>query len=298
MDVFAAIHYRKCQQIGVGQGLNSEVFLAADTHLGRTIAVKEIDRARIKGGGWNDYHREAKAMFAARHSSIVPVHYACLTASHVCLAMPYFSNGSLQDRIATGPVPLGIAYRIAQEALTGAAHIHAASFLHFDLKPSNILFSDTGEALISDFGQARLIGPAGTAPVPPLYRYGIPPEALATGAGLVESDVYQLGLTFYRTFNGDPFFKDQIPRLRLPLKEAVSRGRLPNRRRGFSRTYRLGSEGLSVARSEWILLNGITPRRSSRTPCHEWRLGLTGTRNSCLLGRLGGWLIAVTHPLM
>lgn len=231
MEVHSHIRYKKLRQIGVGQGMNSKVYVAEDLHLKRELAVKEIERSRIRPGGWDEYHREAQAMFACRHDHVVPIRYACLNASHVSLAMPYYSQGSLQDRIAAGPPPLGEAFRWADGILSALSQVHVAGLLHFDLKPSNVLFSDNDGPLIADFGQARLMNPSGVSPAPPMYRYGVPPEMYRTGVGSVESDLYLTGLTFYRMFNGNPYFELQRTRVRGSFQDEVAAGRFPNRKR-------------------------------------------------------------------
>lgn len=231
MEIYGAVTYRKVREIGVGQGRNSKVYLAEDPHLDRMVAVKEIDRTRIAPAGWDAYHQEARAMFVSRHDRVVPIHHACLTASHVALVMPHYPSGSLQDRTARGPLPLREAYRIADEILAGLYQVHVANVLHFDLKPSNVLFSEDGHPLIADFGQARMMDQTGVAPMPAMYRFGTPPEFFAGAVGTVESDVYQAGLTLYRMFNGDGAYQDQVRQLRLSVEEAIAKGRFPNRRR-------------------------------------------------------------------
>jgi serine/threonine protein kinase len=113
--------------------------------------------------------------------------------------------------------------------LGALSQIHVANLLHFDLKPSNILFSDTDVPMIADFGQARLIDPSGLAAAPKMYKWGIPPEVLTHHVGTVESDIYQAGLTLYRLFNGEPHFKLQCSRLTSSWAEAIEKGRLPDR---------------------------------------------------------------------
>ena len=231
MQVYAEIRYERIRQIGAGQGMNSEVFVARCLHLDREIAVKEIDVRRINPGGWDAYHQEARAIHASSHRNVVPILYACRTANLVCLAMPYFNNGSLHDRIDTAPLSLQDGYRVADGVLAALTQVHTSGFLHFDVKPSNILFSATHEPMIADFGQSRLIDPAtGIAAAPALYMYGAPPEALVGGVGTAESDVYQAGLTLYRMFNGNSMFDAQKPSAAQLLAEITS-GRFPNRRR-------------------------------------------------------------------
>ena len=96
MEVVAEIRYDRQHQIGAGEGLNSKVFMALDQQLGGQLIAKEIDKSRF--GNVTQYFEEAKAMFASAHQNVVPIQYACETASHVVLAMPYYANGSLNGR--------------------------------------------------------------------------------------------------------------------------------------------------------------------------------------------------------
>jgi serine/threonine protein kinase len=229
MKVVAEVQYEKVQQIGVGQGMNSEVFLANDPQLGGRVAVKEIAKANL-GNSVSDYFQEAKAMFATSHPNIVPIHYACQTPVHIALAMPYFPNGSLASRIDKDPLPIVELVRVAQGLLLGVAQIHRLGFIHFDLKPSNVLFDNSGAPLVADFGQSRRILPGGCVAVPPMYRYAIPPETLLSSTGSVLSDVYQAGLLLYRAVNGDKFYQAQLANLDIPaIRKLIIAGRLPNR---------------------------------------------------------------------
>lgn len=229
MKVHATICYEKLKPIGVGQGMNSEVFLVQDAQTGGQLAVKEVEKAKL-GTTPTDYYREAQAMFAACRSNVVEIQFACETPTHICLAMPYYKNGSLADRIEAGPLPLREAIRIGIGVLTGLAHVHTAGFVHFDIKPSNVLFSDTDVPLIADFGQTRSIGPSGLATVPPMYPFALPPEYFSHSAVSPASDVYQLGLTLYRVVNGDPYFNSQKPPATLVALEAKTlAGTFPDR---------------------------------------------------------------------
>ncbi len=226
MDIRAELTYTKKRQIGVGQGMNSEVFLAFDVQLAGEIAVKEIPKAL--GVSVQDYFREAQRMFAAEHPNVVRVNYACETASTVGLAMRYYRNGSLQDRIAISPLPLMEVIEIGQGILNGLGCIHRLNLVHFDVKPSNILFDDNGAPLLADFGQTRMIGPGGWAHRPGMYRDGIPPECYS-GAGLFQSDIYQVGLTLYRAVNGDVLFNRQRPTSDHDAQQMTLAGSFPDR---------------------------------------------------------------------
>jgi serine/threonine protein kinase len=228
MQVFGSISYTKLKQIGVGQGMNSEVYLADDPQLGGQVAAKEIDKTRFANPA--AYFGEAQAMFAVAHDNVVAVQYACETPKTISLVMPYFRNGSLADRIQDRPLQLSEIQRIAQGVLAGLAHIHLAGFIHFDVKPSNVLFSNTDRPMVADFGQSRAITPSGVVTVPPLYMVSQPPETVRTGVAASIADIYQVGLLMYRALNGDPFFISQVPPTPALLQAEISAGKFPNRK--------------------------------------------------------------------
>jgi serine/threonine protein kinase len=229
MKMLGEITYERQKQIGVGQGMNSTVWLAHDPQLGGAIAVKEIDKTKL-GNDVAAFFKEANAMFAADHPNVVPIRAAWQTNDLICLGMNYFQNGSLQDRMTTAPIGLRDALRVGHGILTGLGHIHSKDYIHFDIKPSNVLFADNGEPMIADFGQTRkFTSPTGIViPRPAMYAYGIPPECYH-GVGIVQSDIYQVGLTLYRALNGDPFFKAQVPATDAEIKTRTFAGGFPSR---------------------------------------------------------------------
>ncbi len=230
MQVLAEISYTKLKQIGVGQGMNSRVYLADDPQLGGQVAVKEIEKSHL-GNDPDRYFLEAEAMFRVAHDNVVPIQYACQTSTLISLAMPYYRNGSLSPRIRDRPLQLSEALRIAQGVLAGLARIHLVGYIHFDIKPSNVLFSNTDKPMVADFGQSRSISPTGVVTVPALYFSAHPPETITTGVATKLADIYQVGLLLYRALNGDDWFYTQIPPDRNVLMEKIEHGKFPDRNR-------------------------------------------------------------------
>lgn len=230
MEVLAAISYKKLAEIGKGEGRNSKVYLANEPQLGGQIAVKEIEKAQF-GNVPEDFFTEAQTMFHATHANVVPVQYACATDTTVSLAMPYYPNGSLGKRIADRPLQLSEVLRVAQGVLAGRARIHLAGFVHFDLKPSNVLFSDTNVPMVADFGQSRTMSAEGVATVTKLYYSAMPPELVQSNAGTIHADIYQAGVLLYRALNGDQFFRSQIPADGDALRAKIEKGKFPDRQR-------------------------------------------------------------------
>lgn len=237
MEIVTEVRYKRVKQIGVGQGKNSEVYLSDDPQLGGQIAVKEIPIAELSKQGIKDFFGEAKVMFAAQHpENVVPIRFAgeSKVNNTVCIAMPFFSRGSLQDRIKSNSLGILDSVKVGLQMLNGLQIIHNAGYLHFDLKPSNVLFSDRDQAMVSDFGQSRMLNTTtGTADTPPVYCWAITPELYASKA-TVRSDIFQAASTLYRAVNGDHFAKAQRPDDTDPffsrvLKDLITTGKLPNR---------------------------------------------------------------------
>ena len=227
MDVLAEIRYKKIRRIGVGEGMNSEVFLAFDPQLNAEIAVKEIQKASL-GNSPTRYFEEAGLMFASTHPHVVPPLYGCHTANQISVAMPYYRRGSLQGRINQAPLSPKECLRVGHGVLLGLTQIHLQKILHLDMKPSNVLFDEIDRPRVADFGQARAVDAAGVVTAPRMYRFAFPPETLQTSKATVQADIYQVGLLLYRSVNGNPHYEAQVPPpLDLPAK--ILAGRFPNR---------------------------------------------------------------------
>lgn len=228
MIVNASLTYERLNRIGVGQGQNSEVFLANDPQLGAQVAVKEILKAKLANTA---YFAEAQIMFASSHPHVVRVLYGCETPDRIGIVMPYYAKGSLVSRIATAPVSLGESIRIGLAVANGLRHIHTKGFLHLDVKPSNVMFDDRDEPLVTDFGQSRTVGPTGVVTAPPMYMWTMPPEVHTTAVADARADVYHVGVLLYRMVNGEPLYQAQLPALGPALVAATTAGRFPDRTR-------------------------------------------------------------------
>lgn len=233
MKVISEIIATKIRNIGTGEGRNSEVFIAEDPQLGGEIALKEIPLSQFSDPAL--YYLEAQTLYANRHPRVVPVLYACQDANYIRIAMPYYENGSLNKILKQRPLTIRKSIEYGQNILAGLHHIHSNDFVHFDIKPTNILIHQDGSAMISDFGQSRCTNNLGVAEIPPMYSFHIPPECFSCNASTKQADIYQTGLTLYRMVNGNKFFKNQIPTNSAgscdfdKLIELIIRGNFPNR---------------------------------------------------------------------
>ena len=98
------------------------------------------------------------------NDGIVPVYSSGMTErGEPYLIMPYYENGSLQDRVNDGPLPWHEAVVYMMEAATTMKAAHEAGVVHLDLKPANILLSANNAPRIADFGIAKLVNDPNTS---------------------------------------------------------------------------------------------------------------------------------------
>jgi len=212
------------------------------------------------------FQREMEAMRRIRHPAVVPVTDFGGHDGLPFAVMPYLAGGSLARRqpIRGGrPAPANSAtLRHWLPAVADALdHVHAAGFVHRDVKPDNILFDGRGNAVLADFGIATFVrslaerfAPAVTAPERAFQLtaaglvigtpHYVAPEVVAGGAATGPTDQYALAAVVHEILAGHPpiggssaaeILAAQINRLPVPLTElrpelpdslsrAVSRG--------------------------------------------------------------------------
>ncbi|MBN9317892.1 MAG: serine/threonine protein kinase [Devosia sp.] len=216
----------------IGQdGRNSRVFVVHDHQLNAEIVAKQIEKAKI--ADINNLFEESKALYASSHPNVVQIHYACFDADYVYLAMPYYRRGSVKSLITGKWMTVREIIVIAAQMLSGLHNIHSKRLVHFDIKPDNILLSDRGEALVSDFGQAKQMNFSGIAGQDRLYNKMQPPEAFGKDQFDNRFDIYQVGLTLYRMCNGNEAFYEQFNKYtgdRDAFRMAVKQGNFPDRK--------------------------------------------------------------------
>ncbi|WP_417657813.1 serine/threonine-protein kinase [Pseudidiomarina aestuarii] len=229
----AELSFHIHQEIGQ-EGKNSTVFTARDLQLNADIVVKKMIKADFSD--INEYFNEASLLYLSSHPNVVPIYYACQDDNHLFLAMPYFQRGSLKKRMAKSPVSVREIIVWSTQVLSGLHNIHSKRLIHFDIKPDNILFSDRGEALLSDFGQSKQTTFSGLAGQDRIYGNMVPPEAFSTTNFNNQFDIYQFGLTLHRMCVGDQSFYSEYATFiengnlnRPRFRHAVVSGQFPNK---------------------------------------------------------------------
>jgi hypothetical protein len=190
----------------VGQGGCGVVYRARQEALDREVALKVLHVDLGGRAAVRSFQRECQALVRlGAHPNVVTVLEAGTTRSgRPYIAMEYFEDGSLQDRLAVeGPLPVADVLRIGERIAGALAAAHAEGILHRDVKPRNVLLSRFGEPALADFGIAALAGGADvSAGSDQLTVQHVAPEVLEGGGPSAAADVYGLGSTLYTLLAG------------------------------------------------------------------------------------------------
>ena len=201
-------HYRVIAE--VGRGGMGVVYRAEDTRLGRAVALKFLPTELLGDAETRQrFEVEARAASALDHSVICTIYEIAETDDgRVYIAMAWYEGQTLEDRIATGPLPVADAVRIARGIASGLAHAHETGIVHRDIKPANLMITDRDEVKILDFGVAKLAGEAGltrTGVSLGTLAYMAPEQAGAEEVG-PRADLWGLGVVLYEMLTGvSPF---------------------------------------------------------------------------------------------
>ena len=216
----------------IASGANGTVWSGVEPDLDRKVAVKVLR----SGDNTNErrFSRERKAMGRLSGiAGVVPIHRAGVTErGELFLVMPLYRQ-SLQDVLTeTGAIPwervVDMLSRVA-DAITQAHHL---GVLHLDLKPSNLLLNDRGEAFVADFGIAELMDSTASLSGAMLTPNYAAPERFIDNTPTQAADVYGLGATMYAALVGAPPFpteKNTGPAVVMQkvLNEPVDLSKLP-----------------------------------------------------------------------
>src|SRR6266566_3954769 len=165
----------------IGAGGMGEVYLAQDTELDRTVAIKILPEALASDGQrLQRFVQEAKAASALNHPHILTIYEIGTIENSRFIATEFIDGETLRQRISAG-MKLSDILEVAIQAASALAAAHAAGIIHRDIKPENIMVRRDGYIKVLDFGLAKLTHPEGST-----TDTEAPTRALVdTGAGTV-----------------------------------------------------------------------------------------------------------------
>jgi two-component system, LytTR family, response regulator len=230
-------HYNVLEELG--RGGMGVVYRALDTRLGREVALKVLGRTpRDDPEAERRLRKEARAAASLAHPAISVVYEIGEAEGATFIAMELVRGRPLAALLAESQVTSARALDLALEVAEGLAEAHARGVVHRDLKPKNVMLTDSGHAKIIDFGLAKLV----PAPHPidggdtPVWGDTDPGRIVGTAAYMspeqvrgaeidARSDLFAFGALLYEMLAGEPAFRREtgVETLHAVLKEPAPR---------------------------------------------------------------------------
>ena len=146
----------------IGRGGMGVVYLAHDTKLKRSVAVKSIPVAlACDTTARSRFRREAELLASLNHPNIAVIHEIIEEEKSGYLILEYVPGETLAERITHEPFNLEEALSIGRQVAEAISAAHDKSIIHRDLKPGNIKITPDGRVKVLDFGLAKALASGG-----------------------------------------------------------------------------------------------------------------------------------------
>ncbi|GMG87039.1 serine/threonine-protein kinase [Biformimicrobium ophioploci] len=139
----------------LGAGGMGVVYLARDPRLGRKVAIKCLKAEATSGNAEARIRREAQLLAQLNHPNIVQLHDVIDESGQLALVMEYVEGSTLRHWMREHNAPLSDKIDLLIQISKGLEKAHDMGMIHRDLKPDNILITNSGDAKITDFGIAK-----------------------------------------------------------------------------------------------------------------------------------------------
>ena len=208
-------HYRIIRELGAG-GMG-EVYLAEDTRLGRSVALKFLPASyQYDPDRRTRFMQEARATSALRSPHIVAIYDIGEYEGAIFIVMEYVEGELLSIRLERGPLVLRDALEVSAQIADALSEAHGFGIIHCDIKSANLILNERGAVKILDFGIARM-SRAGAPRTDETTRELVRQTALNIVAGTVSymspeqamghpldhrSDIFSLGVVMYEMLTG------------------------------------------------------------------------------------------------
>lgn len=199
----------------IGQGSMADVYRGSHIHMGRHVAIKLIHKHLLnKETILKRFAREAEVLSQLDHPNIVKIFDYVSKPDMAYLVMEYIPGGTLKKRLEESringrSIPIENVLEWMESICSAVEFAHKNGLIHRDLKPANILFRESGEPVLTDFGLAYLLdrprlSNSNSITGTPTY---LSPEQARGEVGDTRSDVYPLGVILYEILVGEAPFR-------------------------------------------------------------------------------------------
>jgi serine/threonine-protein kinase len=190
----------------LGRGGFAAVFLAHEIVLGRQVAIKVMSPAVMMGEGMVErFLQEARTVASLNHPHIITIHSVRRLEELPYFVMKFVRGRSLEHVLRReGRLPVPVIRDLLFQVGSALAYAHRRGVIHRDIKPANILLDDEGNAIVTDFGIAKVAESpklTATGMVIGTLTYMSPEQIDTQGVGWA-SDQYSLGIVAYEMLTG------------------------------------------------------------------------------------------------
>ncbi|GAB4544811.1 MAG: hypothetical protein OHK0023_02150 [Anaerolineae bacterium] len=200
----------------LGTGGMAVVFRARHIPMDREVALKIIETKLARDPEFvRRFEREARTVVNLSHPHIIKVFDFGREGELFYLAMELHIGGSLARRVQMGAFSTDRAMRLMDQIASALDYAHSEGLVHRDLKPQNVLLDKQGNAILTDFGIARILVAGQTRFTQTGMAMGTPsymsPEAWEGRHIDGRADVYSLGVMLYEMLTGMVPFEGETP---------------------------------------------------------------------------------------
>ncbi len=201
----------------LGQGGMARVYRGLDVRLNRWVAVKVIDKPfRADQDYTRRFEQEAQAMSQLEHPHIVRLYRYGEADGLLYMVLQYIEGLGLDQLLASYRqagefIEPAEASRIIREMGSALDYAHGKGVVHRDVKPSNIILNQQGQAILVDFGLALLTDRGSRGEVFGTPYYMAPEQVRSSSHAVPQSDLYALGVILYEMFTGRVPFEAEEP---------------------------------------------------------------------------------------
>ena len=200
----------------VGRGGMARVYKGFHKDLNRYAAIKVIEMGLSTDEEFiQRFRREAQAIASLKHANIVTIYDFAAFEYGYYLVMEYIDGHDLESTIVAGEeISPDTLQSIVFDIASALDHAHGHDVIHRDVKPSNIMITHSGQAILTDFGLVMLPNSAanttqGNAFGTPYYM--APEQATSSSAASSASDIYSLGCIIFELLAGKPPYEADSP---------------------------------------------------------------------------------------
>lgn len=199
----------------IGSGGMAVVYKAYQPSMERYVALKILPQDLATETEFvGRFRQEARLLAGMQHPHILPIFDFGEREGYTYIVMPFVKSDTLADKMQGTPLDIEQATRIVTQIGEALDYAHSRGLVHRDIKPSNILLDEQGNAVLTDFGIAKLYeatsGFTNTGGVIGTPSYMSPEQG--QGAKVDQrTDIYSLGVVFFEMVTGRVPFQADTP---------------------------------------------------------------------------------------